>query len=564
MNTGPTRPVRACDGNWMRRLSHSLTRSCSPASGTQQLRGIVAPSAVHDVIRSSGQPLASDTRSFMEPRLGRDFSDVRVHTDTAAAASAQAIDALAYTIGPQVVFAEGHYTPTTSKGRWLLAHELAHVVQEDSRPIRVDRPLALGAPHDTSERLADRAADEVAEQGRRSDAHAPRGATTESVVRRKCDAELGTSAPGCTPSQQSTVGWQLLFKAGCDDLLPGQDAEIQKLKPGYQLKIHGFASAEGDPDFMDRLSCHRANRIAELVRARRADCPVSGIFKHGASPVASPTGIKDPNPADFWRSVIIEQVEPAFQSGEQGLDPSRGITVGWALYNRALKDPTTANLDVVADRRAGLKAWLEGAPKALAPPTAQLTRTNLDDYRRFYESAERLWTAIDILLAIQRHAAAAKDTHDAWARGTGDDQGSKHHASSVPPGAKYHIDIFGEGYYPGAINIGMAERTTTTGVFGTRVPNLIYRRFSGRAKLPIADHAADLITSENGPIGMPGLADEIARVIAPGGTIILRNPPSEEAAHDAVAKATGGTVTKDFGTSARVRYLETRIVIPGP
>jgi hypothetical protein len=66
----------------------------------------------------------------MEPRFGHDFSDVRVHADTGAAASARAVNALAYTVGRDVVFAAGQYTPSTDSGRKLLAHELAHVVQQ--------------------------------------------------------------------------------------------------------------------------------------------------------------------------------------------------------------------------------------------------------------------------------------------------------------------------------------------------------------------------------------------------------------------------------------------------
>ncbi|MFZ1318139.1 MAG: hypothetical protein WAQ56_02310, partial [Candidatus Nitrotoga sp.] len=65
-----------------------------------------------------------------------------------------------------------------------------------------------------------------------------------------------------------------------------------------------------------------------------------------------------------------------------------------------------------------------------------------------------------------------------------------------------------------------------------------------------------------GPIGLPGLAEEIARIIAPGGTIVLFNPVSEEASHDKVAKATGGTIKKEY--KSRGRGIETTIVVPGP
>src|ERR1044071_2782632 len=90
-----------------------------------------APPIVHEVLRSLGQPLDPATRAFMEPRFGHDFSRVRVHTDKRAAESARAVDALAYTVGRDVVFSEGHYTPHLRQGSKLLAYELAHVIQQE-------------------------------------------------------------------------------------------------------------------------------------------------------------------------------------------------------------------------------------------------------------------------------------------------------------------------------------------------------------------------------------------------------------------------------------------------
>ncbi len=85
---------------------------------------------VHDVLRSPSQPLDQATRAFFEPRFGHDFSDVRVHTGSRAAESARSIDALAYTVGQDVVFGAGQYKPETYAGRTLLSHELSHVIQQ--------------------------------------------------------------------------------------------------------------------------------------------------------------------------------------------------------------------------------------------------------------------------------------------------------------------------------------------------------------------------------------------------------------------------------------------------
>jgi len=88
------------------------------------------PPIVHEVLRSPGQPLDPATRAFMEPRFGHDFSQVRVHNDARAAESARAVNAQAYTVGRDVVFGTGRYALQTGDGRKLMAHEMAHVVQQ--------------------------------------------------------------------------------------------------------------------------------------------------------------------------------------------------------------------------------------------------------------------------------------------------------------------------------------------------------------------------------------------------------------------------------------------------
>lgn len=95
-----------------------------------------APQAGHDAeppinaLRGRGQPLGAATRAFFEPRLGYDFSRVRIHADGRAAAAARAVKARAFTLGRDIAFGAGQYGPGTSAGRWLLAHELTHVVQQ--------------------------------------------------------------------------------------------------------------------------------------------------------------------------------------------------------------------------------------------------------------------------------------------------------------------------------------------------------------------------------------------------------------------------------------------------
>lgn len=101
--------------------------------------GEAAPPIVSDGLNRPGEPLDESTRAFMEPSFGQDFSDVRIHSDARAAESARAVGALAYTVGRDVGLAEGTYAPGTDGGRYLLAHELAHVLQQRAGGTRLQR-----------------------------------------------------------------------------------------------------------------------------------------------------------------------------------------------------------------------------------------------------------------------------------------------------------------------------------------------------------------------------------------------------------------------------------------
>ena len=107
---------------------------------------LIAPSIVNDVINTRGQSLEAGTKNFMEARFGYDFENVQIHDDSLAHKSSAAINALAYTHGRHIVFAEGQYQPASNSGKQLLAHELAHVVQQSSmiRPYRSKKDFNFG------------------------------------------------------------------------------------------------------------------------------------------------------------------------------------------------------------------------------------------------------------------------------------------------------------------------------------------------------------------------------------------------------------------------------------
>jgi hypothetical protein len=109
---------------------------CDEKIQTKRSTDRAGPGATYDTdaavraARGAGSPLPANVRSYYEPRFGRDFSGVRVHTGGEAADSARGLRARAFTLGSDIVFGSGHYAPQTADGQQLLAHELTHVVQQ--------------------------------------------------------------------------------------------------------------------------------------------------------------------------------------------------------------------------------------------------------------------------------------------------------------------------------------------------------------------------------------------------------------------------------------------------
>jgi hypothetical protein len=128
------------------------------------------PMVVRDALRSPGRPLQSDLQGEMEVRFGHDFSRVRIHSDAGSAESARLVNTPAYTVGHHVVFGAGQFAPKTDGGFRLLAHELAHVVQQESGRTAEStnsHGIVVSDPADPFEREADSIAHRVALNGSR-------------------------------------------------------------------------------------------------------------------------------------------------------------------------------------------------------------------------------------------------------------------------------------------------------------------------------------------------------------------------------------------------------------
>lgn len=134
------------------------TAKQAAGDGTSDGAGDEAESLVTSVLSGGGHPLDESTRAAMEPKFGHDFSRIRIHTDTQASQSADAIQAHAYATGNDIVFAQGKYAPGSADGQKLLAHELTHVVQQQAAPaiarssifVQRDGPTTAPAPPPTT------------------------------------------------------------------------------------------------------------------------------------------------------------------------------------------------------------------------------------------------------------------------------------------------------------------------------------------------------------------------------------------------------------------------------
>jgi len=260
-------------------LQHRAASSAGPSS---------APPVVQAVLRSPGQALDSGARTFFEPRFGHDFSRVRAHSDANAAQSAQAVGALAYTVGRDLVFGNDQYSPGTSAGRALLAHELVHVVQHGRVPDPHSFPIEIGETGSPLEREADAAAERIAGglppmQTSRSDSRAQ--------LRRACPRPptgLGatSSLEACAQGGPELIaGKNLLFCQDSTELTAGQSRWLKSLiddaVKATQVELHGNASTEGPGgEYNFNLACKRASAIATQFRAAGVTAPIK-LFTHG-------------------------------------------------------------------------------------------------------------------------------------------------------------------------------------------------------------------------------------------------------------------------------------------
>jgi outer membrane protein OmpA-like peptidoglycan-associated protein len=225
------------------------------------------PAAVAEVAsvlaRAGGRPLHADARAELEPLVGRDLGDVRVHDDAIAARSAEAVGAQAYTADTDIVFGAGRYAPETAEGRGLIAHEVGHVVGGQSGVLRaplVPAPKVL--PKVPEPRVAQI------------------GSATVATVYFAHDVFL-LEPSGFAAVQK--LAEQLSFMA----------------KP--MVSVDGYASMEGPPARNVDLARMRREVVVAVLKAKASALTYGGAG-HGSADPAVPETARDPNGLETQRA----------------------------------------------------------------------------------------------------------------------------------------------------------------------------------------------------------------------------------------------------------------------
>lgn len=233
-----------------------------------------APPIVHEVLSTPGQALDRASRGFLEPRFGVDLGKVRIHSDARAAESAQAVGALAYTVGRDVVFGSGRYSPATPVGRHLIAHELAHVAQQ--RGATGAAPLEVGASNSPYEREADSTAQQVTAGEPLSSVHA-----VPPTLQRQ-DADDQQAASDIEPTGDVQDGWR-------DKPLdtPNQAGALSQVQAGTDGESVAVAENESPVDEGIPTDQQPAPEIASSASDQATELQ-KGAKKGGSQPKKKP------------------------------------------------------------------------------------------------------------------------------------------------------------------------------------------------------------------------------------------------------------------------------------
>lgn len=322
---------------------------------------------VDGTLSGEGRPLEPAVRSSMEAAFGGSLADVRVHTDAEAGESARRLDADAYSLGTDIVFAPGRYDPVSAKGRHMIAHEVAHLVQQGMRPAEELGNVPVAPARDGHEREADRAAMRAVLGGR---------------------AAVGSAAPAIRRFKQEGVGGHAPMT---ENALEGMGMSPEGAHAGRLGNWERDLSQALTPGVVALLDSEKLFAVLNIM----------AIQEFGRGLNAAEFGTYDPvehmdNPTDLRGSDVFLQgagtANPDFAGGP--LAPAGGESTGYATV-----DPRYGTAAAGMDRKSVMNPgdapafWVDASGIPV------------------YMSASKDW-----LKQMMRQAARSGRTGDGWRR----------------------------------------------------------------------------------------------------------------------------------------------------
>lgn len=321
------------------RLAHDFSRipvyakAPVPLSGklTANANETRTPSVLHAVdavLRAPGQRLDEQTRDFFESRFGYDFSQVRVHTDASAVSSVDVLDARAYTVGHDISFGRNEYVPESESGRFLIAHELAHVVQQQNTTASTHSGLEIGNPSDRAEQEADAfahaallAAPRLKKSGTLPGiSHLPRPSISHRVLRR--------DPKDAACKDKKTETW-----AGCFDTAwyrPTRDSDSKAVRYGADIGIVFKPNYNVDAEKIAFVQTAQSSQGGQPVAIYFKDAKSDDLSDPDVGPKIRGVASRDfgPKAKDTQTSRMIDALDSAAGTAIDSLPKQRTPLVG--------------------------------------------------------------------------------------------------------------------------------------------------------------------------------------------------------------------------------------------
>lgn len=372
----PNSIQRKCDSCMDEEDKETISRKPLPSRAAVPAQ---SPEHVRSAIGSTGWPLDAGTRNFFEPRLGYDLGRVRIHTGSTAAQSARMVVARAYTLGNDIVFGSGEYSPETERGRTLLAHELAHTTQQTDRSTAIKRTPTFGT---STDRIHDDLLDRYARET---------GQSRDTVTQHDPGYEAWLLAGAFSVNQATYLGLVNSAIGRISGNLVDNETLATTVVPILRAMAAGpvWKNARGTASGGGSIS-HTIGTTALNLTLILNDSPdplqPAGLFSHGRSLTDASIEIfirKNPTIEDLMQTLYHESMHMA-----SWLINRPTSALGVAATGRTGPRGAAATLDLARSTTqiSSVRLWLDTLAQSVnarRSAGAQITAANLDETARW-------------------------------------------------------------------------------------------------------------------------------------------------------------------------------------